>query len=151
VKDAENALLSRFNRLRLDYEQMRDSTSAACGSLNVANAGGRTTPLAAPDMNARRSLYLFIDREVQASVPAMFDFANPDIHSPQRSITTVPPAGLVPHQLALHPDAVQQARRHAPSQRHRRRGGCPPRADRCINVCSCAAQNRMKPSWRCAS
>ncbi len=94
VKDAENALLSRFNRLRLDYEQMRDSTLAACGSLNVANAGGRATPLAAPDVDTRRSLYLFIDREVQASVPAMFDFANPDIHSPQRSVTTVPQQAL---------------------------------------------------------
>jgi hypothetical protein len=94
VKDAENALLSRFNRLRLDYEQMRDSTLAVCGSLNVANAGGRATPLAAPEVDTRRSLYLFIDREVQASVPAMFDFANPDIHSPQRSVTTVPQQAL---------------------------------------------------------
>ncbi|MBK8038807.1 MAG: PSD1 domain-containing protein [Verrucomicrobiaceae bacterium] len=94
VKDADNALLSRFNRLRLDYEQMRDSTLAACGSLNVAKAGGRATPLAAPDVDTRRSLYLFIDREVQASVPAMFDFANPDIHSPQRSVTTVPQQAL---------------------------------------------------------
>lgn len=94
VKDAENALLSRFNRLRLDYEQMRDSTLAACGSLNFAKAGGRATPLAAPEVDTRRSLYLFIDREVQASVPAMFDFANPDIHSPQRSVTTVPQQAL---------------------------------------------------------
>jgi hypothetical protein len=94
LKDAENALLSRFNRLRLDYEQMRDSTLAVCGSLNVANAGGRATPLAAPEVDTRRSLYLFIDREVQASVPAMFDFANPDIHSPQRSVTTVPQQAL---------------------------------------------------------
>jgi hypothetical protein len=94
VKDAENALLSRFNRLRLDYEQMRDSTLAACGSLNVANEGGRATALAAPEVDTRRSLYLFIDREVQASVPAMFDFANPDIHSPQRSVTTVPQQAL---------------------------------------------------------
>jgi hypothetical protein len=45
-------------------------------------------------VDTRRSLYLFIDREVQASVPAMFDFANPDIHSPQRSVTTVPQQAL---------------------------------------------------------
>ena len=94
VNDAENTLLSRFNRLRLDYEQMRDSTLAVCGSLNGARAGGRATPLAAPEVDTRRSLYLFIDREVQASVPAMFDFANPDIHSPQRSVTTVPQQAL---------------------------------------------------------
>lgn len=94
VKDAENALLSRFNRLRLDYEQMRDSTLAVCGSLIAGGAGGRPTQLAAPQVDTRRSLYLFIDREVQASVPAMFDFANPDIHSPQRSVTTVPQQAL---------------------------------------------------------
>jgi hypothetical protein len=87
-------LLSRFNRQRLDYEQMRDSTLAVCGSLDVAKAGGRATPLAAPDVDSRRSLYLFIDREVQASVPALFDFANPDLHSPQRSVTTVPQQAL---------------------------------------------------------
>jgi hypothetical protein len=56
VKDAENALLSRFNRQRLDYEQMHDATLSVCGSLNLANTGGRATLLTVADMDTRRSL-----------------------------------------------------------------------------------------------
>lgn len=94
LKDAENNLLCRFNRQRLDYEQMRDAILAATGSLNVANAGGKSTPLDAKEVDTRRSVYLFVNRYEQATVPAMFDFANPDQHSPQRFVTTVPQQAL---------------------------------------------------------
>jgi len=94
LKDADNNLLSRFNRLRLDYEAMRDSVLAVTGSLDTAKSGGRATPLESPDANARRSVYLFVDRYEQPTVPAMFDFANPDRHSPQRFVTTVPQQAL---------------------------------------------------------
>ncbi|MBX7209381.1 MAG: PSD1 and planctomycete cytochrome C domain-containing protein [Verrucomicrobiaceae bacterium] len=90
LKDADNALLSRFTRLRLDYEQMRDSMLKVAGSLDVSQRGGRPVALTAPEATARRSLYLEVDRYEQATVPAMFDFANPDSHSPQRFVTTVP-------------------------------------------------------------
>ena len=94
LKDAENNLLSRFNRQRLDYEQMRDAVLAVSGSLNLEKAGGRSTPLDAPEADTRRSVYLFVNRYEQATVPAMFDFANPDQHSPQRFVTTVPQQAL---------------------------------------------------------
>ncbi len=94
LKDAENNLLSRFNRTRLDYESMRDSILAVAGSLETAKSGGRPTPLDSPDANTRRSVYLFVDRYEQPTVPAMFDFANPDRHSPQRFVTTVPQQAL---------------------------------------------------------
>jgi hypothetical protein len=84
LADAENNLLSHFNRQRLDYEQMRDSMLMVSNVLNVANAGGRSTPLTANEVDTRRSVYLFVNRYEQATVPAMFDFANPDQHSPQR-------------------------------------------------------------------
>ncbi len=90
VKDAENALLSRFNRQRLEYETMRDSMLKVTGSLEIAKQGGRPIALIAPDADTRRTLYLEVDRYDQATVPAMFDFANPDSHSPQRFVTTVP-------------------------------------------------------------
>jgi len=90
LKDADNVLLSRFNRQRLDYEQMRDSLLKVTGSLDVAKQGGRPVALEAPEAETRRSLYLVVDRYEQATVPAMFDFANPDSHSPQRFVTTVP-------------------------------------------------------------
>jgi hypothetical protein len=93
-KDADNQLLSRFNRTRLDYESMRDSVLAVSGSLDAAKSGGRSTTLDASNVNERRSVYLFVDRFEQPTVPAMFDFANPDRHSPQRFVTTVPQQAL---------------------------------------------------------
>ncbi len=90
LKDAENGLLSHMNRRRLDYETMRDTLLEATTSLNDAKMGGRSVPLNMPEANTRRSVYLFVDRYEQATVPAMFDFANPDSHTPQRFVTTVP-------------------------------------------------------------
>jgi hypothetical protein len=94
TKDAENDLLSRFNRQRLDYETMRDSILAATGELNTTRHGGRAVELNAKDADTLRTVYLKVDRYDQASVPAMFDFANPDGHSPQRFNTTVPQQAL---------------------------------------------------------
>ncbi len=90
LKDAENNLLGRMNRQRMDYEAMRDSLLEVTGSLNAAKAGGRSVPLNAGDVDSWRSVYLLVDRYEQARVPATFDFANPDAHSPQRFVTTVP-------------------------------------------------------------
>jgi mono/diheme cytochrome c family protein len=94
TKDAENDLLSRFNRQRLDYETMRDAILAATGELNTSKHGGRAVELNAKDADTLRTVYLKVDRYDQASVPAMFDFANPDSHSPQRFNTTVPQQAL---------------------------------------------------------
>ena len=44
-----------------------------------------------PAEHDRRSIYLFVDRYEQPTVPATFDFANPDRHSPQRFVTVVIP------------------------------------------------------------
>lgn len=94
LKDADNELLSRFNRQRLDYETMRDAILSATGELDAQKRGGRAIELTAKDADTRRTLYLKVDRYDQASVPAMFDFANPESHSPQRFNTTVPQQSL---------------------------------------------------------
>jgi hypothetical protein len=94
TKDAENNLLTRFNRQRLDYEAMRDAVVNAAGVLNTGAMGGRPVELNAPTVDGRRTLYHIVDRYDQATVPAMFDFANPDSHSPQRFVTTVPQQAL---------------------------------------------------------
>ncbi len=106
LKDADNALLSRFNRQRLDYESMRDAVNFVAGTLNTAKMGGRSVPLNAADLDTRRTVYHFVDRYEQATVPAMFDFANPDAHSPQRYATTVPQQALF---LMNSPFMKQQA------------------------------------------
>lgn len=94
TKDAENFLLSRFNRTRMDYEAMRDAVAKVSGVLNQGRMGGRPVPLNEPSVDAVRTVYQFVDRYDQATVPAMFDFANPDQHSPQRYVTTVPQQAL---------------------------------------------------------
>lgn len=94
LKDAENDLLCRANRQRLDYESMRDAMLQASGDLDTALAGGPAVRLTELEADKRRSLYLIVDRYDQATVPAMFDFANPDSHSPMRYATTVPQQAL---------------------------------------------------------
>lgn len=93
-KDPENNLLSRMNRQRMDYETLRDNLLLASGSLNPQLAPARSIPHKAPDANQWRSVLLFVDRYDQPTVPAMFDFANPDSLSPQRFVTTVPQQAL---------------------------------------------------------
>lgn len=90
LKDPEDNLLSRMNRRRMDYETMRDSMLQVSRSLDGARMGSRAIPLNTPDVDTFRTIYLFVDRYEQATVPAMFDFANPDSHSPSRFVTTVP-------------------------------------------------------------
>ncbi len=94
LKDADNELISRMNRQRLDYETLRDNLLRTAGRLNPALAPARSVPLNAPDADQWRSVLLFVDRYEQPTVPAMFDFANPDSHSPQRFVTTVPQQAL---------------------------------------------------------
>jgi hypothetical protein len=106
LKDADNELLSRYNRQRLDYESMRDALLQASGDLDAAKMGGRAVPLEAKEAETRRTLYLLVDRYEQATVPAMFDFANPDNHSPMRYVTNVPQQALF---LMNSPFMVQRA------------------------------------------
>jgi hypothetical protein len=110
LKDADNELLSRFNRQRLDYETMRDALLQASGDLDAAKMGGRAVALNAKEADTRRTLYLVVDRYEQATVPAMFDFANPDSHSPMRYVTNVPQQTLF---LMNSPFMVQRAARAA--------------------------------------
>jgi hypothetical protein len=58
--------------------------------LNLSKMGGRAVRYTDPTADACRTVYMIVDRYDQATVPAMFDFANPDSHSPQRYVTTVP-------------------------------------------------------------
>ena len=88
--DPTNRLLWRYNRQRLDFESMRDSLLAASGELDLT-PGGRPVDL----LNSRRrSVYAKVDRQFLPGVFRTFDFANPDLHIPQRPATTVPQQAL---------------------------------------------------------
>jgi hypothetical protein len=84
-KDPDNRLLWRANRQRLDFEELRDSLLAASGELDLT-PGGKPADIFA---SKRRSLYGLVDRQYLPPLFRVFDFANPDLHIPQRHETTV--------------------------------------------------------------
>ena len=85
LKDPDNRLLWRANRQRLDFEELRDSLLVASGELDKT-AGGKPVDILT---SKRRSLYGLVDRQYLPGVFRVFDFANPDLHIPQRHETTV--------------------------------------------------------------
>jgi hypothetical protein len=104
--DPENRLLWHFNRQRLDFESARDALLAVSGELD-ANTGGKPVELFKKPFSLRRTVYGFIDRQFLPGVFRVFDFANPDMHSPQRLDTTVPQQALF---FMNSPFVVERAR-----------------------------------------
>jgi len=99
--DPTNRLLWRVSKQRLTWEQMRDTFLVAADMLD-ARLGGKSVDAFTllPNGTSRRSIYTTIDRQYLPLVFQMFDFANPDLHTPLRSETTVPQQGLF---LLNHP------------------------------------------------
>jgi len=91
--DADNRLLARFGRQRLDFESLRDAILATAGTLDP-RVGGPPVDLLASPIATRRTLYGFIDRQNLPGLFRTFDFASPDSSSPQRYQTTVPQQAL---------------------------------------------------------
>lgn len=91
--DAGNRLLSVHPRRRLDFESMRDSMLAASGELDL-RVGGPPGELLGSEASRRRSLYGRVDRQYLPATLSVFDFANPELHSPRRYRTNVPQQAL---------------------------------------------------------
>ena len=94
---------------RLDFEQVRDSLLTLGGKLDLtmggvpfslaaAGAGGKgryaTADLSTGRNTNRRSVYAFIDRSALPEMLNTFDFANPDMSTGERIMTTVPQQAL---------------------------------------------------------
>lgn len=109
--DPANRLLWRMNAHRLTFEELRDSLLAVSGQLE-ATVGGKPQDLFAAPYHRRRTVYGLVDRQFLPGTLRMFDFANPDLHIPQRSETTVPQQSLF---LMNHPLAIERARELAKS------------------------------------
>jgi cytochrome c553 len=92
-KDPENKLLGRMNPMRLEFEPMRDSWLAVAGNLD-GTVGGRGFDIQRTDGRSRRSIYAFIDRQDLPQLFRTFDFASPDVSTPERSQTTIPQQAL---------------------------------------------------------
>ncbi|MBI1348199.1 DUF1553 domain-containing protein [bacterium] len=104
--DPENRLLTRMNRQRLSFEEFRDGLLAASGELDRV-VGGKPVDLLKAPYPHRRTLYGLVDRQFLPATFRIFDFANPDLHTPERSETTVPQQAL----FALnHPVALERVR-----------------------------------------
>jgi mono/diheme cytochrome c family protein len=102
--DAENRLLWRMNERRLTFEELRDSLLTTTNQLDRTSGGkpGDTFQLGFK----RRTLYGLVDRQFLPSTLRVFDFANPDLHIPQRSDTTAPQQALF---FLNHPLLVSQS------------------------------------------
>ncbi len=93
AKDPENRLLSHMNRRRLDFESLRDSMLLSAGRLDTT-LGGKPISLTTVPADPRRTLYTYIDRERPLPLLKIFDFADPEQHTPARGMTVVPQQAL---------------------------------------------------------
>ena len=92
-RDPENRFFAHHPRRRLDFEAMRDALLTASGELDLT-PGGQPGKLLARRTSLRRSVYGKIDRQFLPKPLQVFDFANPELHSPRRSETMVPQQAL---------------------------------------------------------
>ncbi len=86
--DADNRLLSRMARKRLNIEGWRDSVLAVSGRLD-RNVGGPSIDPRDPEQT-RRTVYSHISRLDLNPLLAMFDFPDPNVHAARRAETTTP-------------------------------------------------------------
>ena len=92
--DPDNRLVGRQAERRLDLESLRDCLLQASGELD-RTLGGRSVPeLFQNDAIRRRTVYGALDRQRVDGPYRVFDFANPDQHTPRRHTTTVPQQAL---------------------------------------------------------
>jgi hypothetical protein len=132
--DADNRFLWRFNRARLDAEQVHDTILAVSGKLDLAMGGPSVrqfffkddhSPVydyARYDMesagNARRSIYRFVVRSVTDPLMDTLDCADPCLLTPHRNTTTTALQALA---MLNNPFVTRHAEQFA--ERLRRTGG----------------------------
>jgi hypothetical protein len=104
--DPDNRYLSRFNRLRLDFESMRDTMLAVAGKLDLT-VGGLPVDIIGEPFAKRRAVYGLIERQNLPGMFRTFDFANPDVSNQGRFTTTVPQQALF---MMNSPFILEQAR-----------------------------------------
>ena len=111
-KDPQNKLLWRFNRRRLEAEEIRDAMLAASGTLNAKMGGeGVMVPIdpelvkalykpsqwqvaADPAEHNRRSVYLIAKRNLRLPFMEVFDAPDTQVSCPRREASTHAPQAL---------------------------------------------------------
>jgi len=104
--DPENLLLSRFNRQRLDIEEIRDGLLAIDGTLDLTMGGTLQTGFGTDGENAagrlsldptkitRRTVYLPLRRANLPTLLNLFDFGDATTPNGKRLLTNVAPQAL---------------------------------------------------------
>lgn len=110
--DPDNRLLSRRNRRRLDGEEIRDAMLAVSDSLNSRRGGPGVRPPVPtelvstllkdqwtvsldPEDYRRRSIYLFVRRNLRYPLFEAFDRPDTNASCPQRNVSTIAPQALM--------------------------------------------------------
>ncbi len=88
AKDSGNRYYWRFNRRRLDAEELRDSVLRVSGNLDEAALGGPSEDLT--PAYKRRTVYGKVSRYKLDTYLQTFDFPAPNISAEKRFTTTVP-------------------------------------------------------------
>jgi hypothetical protein len=139
--DAENTLLWRAHRRRLDADALRDGMLAVSGNLNLRMGGRGFVPTVAkealeglsrkgaewqpspPEEQNRRTVYMFLKRALIPPMLAVFDF--PDTTQPleARDVSLVAPQALTllnnPFVRQQSEDLARRAQHLGGSDRHR--------------------------------
>jgi mono/diheme cytochrome c family protein len=91
--DPDNRLIGRFNRRRMDFEELRDAMLAITGELDP-RLFGRSVNLVEDLRITRRTIYAFIDRQDLPTLLRTFDYPDANAHAGQRYATIVPQQSL---------------------------------------------------------
>ena len=123
--DPENTLFWRQNRQRLDGEALRDALLAVGGRLNLALGGSSVFPELPAELTKlsskgavwpvspdpadrdRRSLYVFVRRNLRFPFFEAFDRPDTNASCPRRAVTTIAPQALTLLNSALANDAAR--------------------------------------------
>jgi hypothetical protein len=122
-RDPENRLFSRMNRLRLEGEIVRDSLLAVSGRLNRKMGGPSVFPAIPPEAgrgskggwsvstdaqdHVRRSVYIFVRRNLRFPWLQAFDLPDSNQSCPKRERSTTAPQALA---LMNAPEVGEAAR-----------------------------------------
>jgi cytochrome c553 len=115
--DPDNRLLWRANRRRLEAECLRDAMLSAAGRLDRRLGGptvrkGTTSEYGYVFDGTRRSVYLPVFRNRLPDLFEVFDFADPNLVTGRRTVSTTAPQALY---LLNSPFVMEQARHTARS------------------------------------
>ena len=111
-KDPENILLWKFNRRRLEAEEIRDAMLSVAGTLNLKMGGpsvivpidkelvnalykpSQWAVTADPQEHSRRSIYLIVKRNLRLPFMEAFDAPDAQVSCPRRESSTHAPQAL---------------------------------------------------------